>query len=86
MSQLELKLPTSDYKALIFDLDGTLVDSMPVHFKAWCKALKDQGHGDVFPEDVFYAMGGRPTRDIVEVSKGCILIPMRWDQLRSVIF
>ncbi len=70
MSQLELKLPTSDYKALIFDLDGTLVDSMPVHFKAWCKALKDQGHGDVFPEDVFYAMGGRPTRDIVEVING----------------
>ena len=70
MSQLNLKLPTPGYKALIFDLDGTLVDSMPAHFKAWCKALAKQGHKGVFPEDVFYAMGGRPTRDIVEILNG----------------
>ena len=67
MTQYYLKIPQPDYKALIFDLDGTLVDSMPAHFKAWCKALEDQGQPGVFPEDVFYAMGGRPTRDIVEV-------------------
>ena len=70
MSQLNLKSPTPGYKALIFDLDGTLVDSMPAHFKAWCKALAKQGHKGVFPEDVFYAMGGRPTRDIVETLNG----------------
>ncbi len=70
MSVFELKLPTSDYKALIFDLDGTLVDSMPVHFRAWCRALEDNGAPGVFPEDVFYAMGGRPTRDIVEIING----------------
>ncbi|MFT6861806.1 MAG: beta-phosphoglucomutase family hydrolase [Akkermansiaceae bacterium] len=70
MSELDLKILSTDYKALIFDLDGTLVDSMPAHFKAWCKALKKQGHQGVFPEDVFYAMGGRPTRDIVEVLNG----------------
>lgn len=70
MSDFELTLPSFDYKALIFDLDGTLVDSMPAHFKAWCIALKKQGHQGVFPEDVFYAMGGRPTRDIVEVING----------------
>jgi len=70
MSKLELKTPAPGYKALIFDLDGTLVDSMPAHFKSWCKALEVQGHRGVFPEDVFYAMGGRPTRDIVEVLNG----------------
>ena len=62
--------PKPGYKALIFDLDGTLVDSMPAHFQSWCKALADQGAPNVFPEDVFYAMGGRPTRDIVEILNG----------------
>lgn len=70
MSDLELKLPQAGYKALIFDLDGTLVDSMPAHFKAWCSALEDHGSPGVFPEDVFYAMGGRPTRDIVQILNG----------------
>jgi len=70
MSQFELKIPKTDFKALIFDLDGTLVDSMPAHFQAWCKALADQGQAGDFPEDVFYAMGGRPTRDIVGIING----------------
>jgi len=61
-----LNIPTDGYKAVIFDLDGTLVNSMPAHFEAWCEALeKANAPKDVFPEDVFYAMGGRPTKDIV---------------------
>ena len=70
MSQFELKIPSVNFQALIFDLDGTLVDSMPAHFKAWCAALAEHGKGVVFPEDVFYAMGGRPTRDIVAIING----------------
>jgi beta-phosphoglucomutase family hydrolase len=70
MSQFELKIPDRKFQAVIFDLDGTLVDSMPAHFQAWCKALADQGQAGVFPEDVFYAMGGRPTRDIVGIING----------------
>lgn len=65
-----LKIPEDGYDAVIFDLDGTLVDSMPVHFDAWCEALSKQHPGNVFPEDVFYAMGGRPTKDIVEELNG----------------
>lgn len=57
--------PTTGYKAVIFDCDGTLVDSMPAHFDAWCDALTLYGAGGVFKEDVFFAMGGRPTLDIV---------------------
>ena len=61
-----LNIPTGDFEAIIFDLDGTLVDSMPAHFDAWCEALESVGAPkDVFPEDVFYSMGGRPTTDIV---------------------
>ena len=83
MTQYDLKIPKPDYKALIFDLDGTLVDSMPAHFKAWCKALEDQGQPGVFPEDVFYAMGGRPTRDIVEVINGEQGLSLDADQVAS---
>jgi len=50
---------------VIFDCDGTLVDSMPAHFDAWCEALASYGAGGIFKEDVFFAMGGRPTKDIV---------------------
>jgi len=38
---------------------------MPAHFDAWCEALAAYGAGGIFKEDVFFAMGGRPTRDIV---------------------
>jgi len=65
MSTTEISFPTCSYKGLIFDLDGTLVDSMPAHFAAWCHALEEHGAPGIFPEDVFYAMGGRPTKDIV---------------------
>lgn len=58
------------YRGLIFDLDGTLVDSMPAHFQAWCKALDEHGAPGVFKEDIFYAMGGRPTKDIVAELNG----------------
>ncbi|MGE9266821.1 MAG: HAD family hydrolase [Verrucomicrobiales bacterium] len=65
-----IEFPKPGYAALIFDLDGTLVNSMPAHFEAWCRALEEHGAPGVFPEDVFYAMGGRPTRDIVKVLNG----------------
>ncbi len=57
--------PAGGFDAVVFDCDGTLVDSMPAHFEAWCEALALYGAGGVFKEDVFMAMGGRPTRDIV---------------------
>jgi HAD superfamily hydrolase (TIGR01509 family) len=60
-----LQFPPNGFEAVVFDCDGTLVDSMPWHFKAWCEALKSFGTAHMFEEDVFYAMGGRPTTDIV---------------------
>jgi len=60
-----ITFPTDGFDAVIFDCDGTLVDSMSAHFEAWCEALALHGAGGVFKEDVFIAMGGRPTRDIV---------------------
>jgi beta-phosphoglucomutase-like phosphatase (HAD superfamily) len=51
------------HDALLFDCDGTLADTMPSHYRAWLEVTG--AHGIDFPEDRFYALGGRPTRDIV---------------------
>jgi HAD superfamily hydrolase (TIGR01509 family) len=59
------EFPSSGFDGVVFDCDGTLVDSMPAHFEAWCEALAIHGAGGIFKEDVFFAMGGRPTLDIV---------------------
>ena len=47
-------------RGFIFDLDGTLADTMPAHFVAWTAIAKRYGLS--FPEDEFYALGGKPTR------------------------
>ncbi len=52
-------------KGLIFDLDGTLADSMPVHFKAWKQTALE--HGFVYTEELFYELAGMPTHKIVPV-------------------
>lgn len=48
--------------ALIFDCDGTLADTMPIHYRAWLEILRP--FGAPFPEERFYAWGGIPTREI----------------------
>jgi HAD superfamily hydrolase (TIGR01509 family) len=49
-------------RGFIFDLDGTLADTMPAHYRAWMVTAKLYGLD--FPEDVFYGLGGMPTRKI----------------------
>jgi len=49
-------------RAFIFDLDGTLADTMPSHFVAWTKVTAR--HGLTFPEARFYSLGGVPTEKI----------------------
>ena len=54
-----------DPKGLIFDCDGTLADTMPLHWRAWqVIAQKYKLH---FPEDRFYSLGGVPSRDILKM-------------------
>ena len=43
-------------EGLIFDCDGTIVDTMPIHYAAWCSTTAK--HGLVFSEERFYALGG----------------------------
>jgi HAD superfamily hydrolase (TIGR01509 family) len=37
-------------KAVIFDIDGTLIDSVDIHAKAWVEALKHFGHEIAFQD------------------------------------
>jgi beta-phosphoglucomutase family hydrolase len=60
---MRLVLPEGDFKAYLFDCDGTIADSMPLHYVAW-KTVFDEW-GCRFPEDVFYAWGGMPTEAII---------------------
>lgn len=53
------------HQALIFDCDGTLTDSMPLHYVAWQQTL--QRYGIEFPEERFYALGGVPTDKIIRI-------------------
>ena len=61
---MPLVLPNHPFRAYLFDCDGTIADSMPLHFLAWNKALAR--HNCPFPEDLFYAWGGRPVPEIIE--------------------
>ena len=52
-------------RALIFDCDGTLADTMPLHWRAW--QVITQRHRLHLPENRFYALGGVPSRDILKM-------------------
>jgi beta-phosphoglucomutase-like phosphatase (HAD superfamily) len=55
------------YEGYIFDCDGTLADSMPLHYQAWCQSLLEKlGRPSDFTEEMFYRFGGMPARQIVE--------------------
>jgi HAD superfamily hydrolase (TIGR01509 family) len=60
---MKLPLPAGEFRAYLFDCDGTIVDSMPLHFTAWNKALGEWNCP--FDEELFYAWGGRPVAEIV---------------------
>ena len=54
-------------KALIFDLDGTLSDSLPVHIETW--NMVGEKYGFVFDPQIIYELTGQPT---IEFAK-CII-------------
>lgn len=52
-------------EALIFDLDGTLADTMPLHLKAWQKTCLD--HGFEYPNEMFYQLAGLSSGKIADI-------------------
>lgn len=62
-----VRLPEQPYDGYIFDLDGTLVDSMPIHYRAWRQALEEAGAPrEAFLPDEFYSCGGKSASDVVD--------------------
>lgn len=60
---MKLDIPDRAFGGYIFDCDGTIADNMPLHYRAWSMAMAD--FGGEYPEELFYAWGGRPTAVIV---------------------
>jgi HAD superfamily hydrolase (TIGR01509 family) len=58
---MKLVIPPGDFAGYLFDLDGTLVDTMPLHYVAWREALRRSGLDRDLDEDYFYSLGGVPT-------------------------
>jgi beta-phosphoglucomutase family hydrolase len=62
---MKLTVPDRAFGAYIFDCDGTLADTMPLHYRAWRRLLQE--YGAPFPEDLFYSLGGKPSEKILEL-------------------
>lgn len=60
---MKLLLPPGRFEAYLFDCDGTIADSMPLHYAAWNRALGEWSCA--FGEDLFYASAGKPPSEII---------------------
>jgi HAD superfamily hydrolase (TIGR01509 family) len=65
-ASMTLDIPAGTFDAYLFDLDGTLVDSMPIHFRAWEEMMQRHGLKGPLSEDLFYALGGVPAIQVAE--------------------
>jgi beta-phosphoglucomutase family hydrolase len=62
---MKLVIPDREFDGYIFDCDGTLADTMPLHFRAWTRIVGELGGS--FSEECFYQTGGKPTVQILEM-------------------
>jgi beta-phosphoglucomutase family hydrolase len=74
--------PPAGTAALIFDCDGTLADTMPVHYRAWVKVLA--GVGIAFGEARFYQLGGVPTAKIIRILSDETGVPLHDEQVEGM--
>ncbi|MCU4162795.1 HAD family hydrolase [Carboxylicivirga caseinilyticus] len=86
-SLLGTVLDKTEIEALIFDMDGTLVDTLPVHYAAWLKACSE--HNVHFSMEYFIKLTGRPA---LELSKDIIRdfnVPMEpmelWEKKEALV-
>lgn len=71
----------------IFDCDGTLANTMPLHYRAWRMVLGDLGCP--FPEEQFYALGGVSAIEILEQlnrEHGLSLPPRHTAEIKEAVF
>ncbi|MGF1678425.1 MAG: HAD family hydrolase [Candidatus Methylacidiphilales bacterium] len=64
---MQLDIPEGSFQGYLFDCDGTLADTMPLHYLAWIDVLSRHGANDFFPEEVFYSLGGVSSLEIISL-------------------
>ncbi len=62
---MKLDIPPGNFDGLIFDCDGTLANTMPLHYRAWVRLLAE--FGGTLTEQQFYQLGGKPTVQILKL-------------------
>lgn len=62
---MTLNLPDGDFDAYVFDCDGTLVDSMPLHHEAWSQSFKEGGASFEFHWELFMSRAGMGLHETV---------------------
>ncbi len=79
MPALHLTLPDPfDFDGIIFDCDGTLVDSMPLHWRAWRAALQAHGAPFDFTLEMHHQYAGMSIPEIIRACNarfGCSVDP-----------
>jgi len=86
---MQLDIPAGDFAGYIFDLDGTLINTMPLHYRAWDSAMRHHGLGEALNEDLFYSLGGVPTVRVAEllgVHYGLALDPLQVEHTKEGFF
>ena len=86
---MQLDIPHGDFAGFIFDLDGTLIDTMPLHYRAWDAALHEHGLKETLDEDLFYSFGGVPTvrvAELIGVHYGLKLDPVQVEHTKERMF
>ncbi len=86
---MQLDIPKGNFAGYIFDLDGTLIDTMPLHYRAWDAAMNRHGLTETLDEDLFYSLGGVPTVRVAEVigaHYGLKIDPLAIEQTKEALF
>lgn len=86
---MQLDIPAGEFAGYIFDLDGTLINTMPLHYRAWDAAMREHGLREVLNEDLFYSLGGVPTVRVAELigaHYGLVVDPLKVEHTKEGLF
>ncbi len=61
--EMKITIPQGNFQAYLFDCDGTLADSMDVHYAAWKMIFSK--HNIDFDHATYMELGGVPARELI---------------------